>query len=75
VAPGEPRILRLVDPPLSGDDVVAVQHSLAASNLPTDQDGNYGPLTAAGVARFQKQNQININGVVDPVTREKLGVK
>jgi peptidoglycan hydrolase-like protein with peptidoglycan-binding domain len=74
-APGQPRVLRPAVPPLSGADVGAVQHALAAAKIETPQNGTYDGATAAAVSRFQKANALNADGVVDVATRQKLGVK
>jgi hypothetical protein len=71
---GQPRLLRPSDPPMEGADVKGVQRALAAAEIPVEQDGVYNPPTAAAVARFQKQKGMNANGVVDPVTRQRLGL-
>ncbi|HEU0215806.1 MAG TPA: peptidoglycan-binding protein [Stellaceae bacterium] len=68
---GQPRRLRLTDPPVTGDDVRAVQ-KLVMADGPTD--GVYDVVTALAVMRFQKAHGLNVNGVVDAPTREKLGL-
>ena len=72
--PGQPRLLKPADPPLQGNDVRAVQRALAAASIAVAQDGVYDPATAAAVARYQKREGINISGVVDAATRQRLGV-
>ena len=72
---GQPRSLRPAEPALSGADVVAVQRALAAAKIGTPQNGKYDGATAAAVARFQKANGLNVDGVVNAATRQKLGVK
>jgi murein L,D-transpeptidase YcbB/YkuD len=71
---GQPRILKPSDPPMRGNDVKSVQRSLAAAKIPVEQDGVYSPSTAAAVARFQKQQGINVSGAVDAATRQRLGL-
>ena len=72
--PGRVRLLKPGDPAQKGSDVKAVQHALAARNIAVEQNGVYGAGTAAAVARFQKQNGLNISGVVDAATRQRLGL-
>lgn len=73
-APGELRDLRPARPALSGADVHAVQSALAAAGIGAPQNGLYDAATAAAVARFQKANGLDVDGVVDAATRKKLGV-
>lgn len=72
---GQPRSLRPAEPPLDGNDVRAVQQALAAVGQAAPQTGIYDGATAAAVARFQKKSGLNVDGVVDADTRQKLGVK
>lgn len=74
-APGQPRALRPAEPAMTGADVSAVQHALAAAKIDTPQNGVYDAATAVAVARFQKANALNVDGVVEAATRQKLGVK
>jgi hypothetical protein len=71
---GEARLLKLSDPPMKGSDVKSVQRALAAVKMQVGQDGVYNSSTAAAIARFQKQNGMNADGVVDTATRQRLGV-
>jgi peptidoglycan hydrolase-like protein with peptidoglycan-binding domain len=66
--------LSLSDPPLRGDDVMGVQRALAAAKIAVEQDGVYRSSTAAAVAHFQKEQGLNVDGIVDLVTRQRLGV-
>ena len=70
---GQPRLLKLSDPPTQGNDVKSVQRALAAAKIAVEQDGVYNSATAGAVARFQKQKGINVSGVVDAATRQRLG--
>jgi len=70
---GQPRRLKPSDPPLEGQDVRNVQRALARSKIAVEQSGVYNSSTAAAVARFQKQNGMNVDGVVDLATRRALG--
>jgi hypothetical protein len=72
-APGQPRLLKPSDPPVQGNDVKNVQRALAAAKISVEQDGEYNSATAGAVARFQKQNGLNVSGVVDAATRQRLG--
>jgi hypothetical protein len=71
---GQPRRLKPSDPPLEGEDVKNVQRALARLNFAVEQNGVYNSSTAAAVARFQKQNGMNVDGVVNLATRRQLGV-
>ena len=70
---GQPRLLKPSDPPMRGNDVKSVQRALAAAKIPVEPDGEYNLATAAAVARFQKQRGLNVSGVVDTTTRQRLG--
>jgi Putative peptidoglycan binding domain len=73
-AAGAPRSLRPATPAMHGPDVVAVQEALAKAHVAAPHDGSYDAATAVAVARFQRHNALNVDGVVDRATREKLGV-
>jgi hypothetical protein len=73
--PDEPRLLRPHQPAMTGADVAAVQRALEAHKIATPENGAYDGATAAAVARFQKQNGLNVDGVVARAARQKLGVK
>jgi hypothetical protein len=72
-AAGQPRLLKPSDPPMRGTDVKNVQRALAAAQISVEQDGEYNSDTAGAVARFQKQNGLNVSGIVDGPTRQRLG--
>ena len=72
-AAGQPRLLKPSDPPMRGADVENVQRALATAKIWVEQDGEYNSGTAGAVARFQKQNGLNVSGVVDGPTRQRLG--
>jgi len=69
------RVLLPHDPPMQGNDVRAVQRALTAVKLKVPQDGVYAAATAVAVARFQKQNGLDVTGAVDAATRQKLPLK
>lgn len=62
-----PRLLKLTDPYMRGDDVKEVQAKLGVT-----PDGIFGPGTQAAVIAFQKANGLTPDGVVGPQTRSKL---
>jgi peptidoglycan hydrolase-like protein with peptidoglycan-binding domain len=68
------RILRLADPFMNGDDVRLVQRVVKPNQVEPFTDSVYDTATALAVARFQKQAGIDVSGVVDAATREKLGL-
>lgn len=72
---GPPRVLRPTDPPETGDDVRAVQKAVRANVVEPLTDGVYDTATALAVARYQKQAGLNVSGVVDEATADKLGLK
>jgi hypothetical protein len=72
-AAGQLRLLKPSDPPMRGTDVKNLQRALAAAQISVEQDGEYNSDTAGAVARFQKQNGLNVSGVVDGPTRQRLG--
>ncbi len=68
------RNLILQTPFMVGDDVEAAQRGLAAAGIAVDVDGIFGPLTEAGVRRFQQVKGLKVDGVVGPATRSALGL-
>lgn len=61
----------------SGDDVLVLQQELNRvfpkyRTTPVDEDGDFGPLTAAAVEEFQERAGIDVDGIVGPVTRAEL---
>jgi peptidoglycan hydrolase-like protein with peptidoglycan-binding domain/predicted chitinase len=72
------RILKLMSPPMRGDDVAAVQRLLAEEGL-LDQaseagqiDGVYGDATAQAVRTFQLHEGLAVDGQVGPNTLKAL---
>lgn len=69
------RFLRLMDPPMSGPDVTAVQTSLSKLGIYKGQiDGVYSSSTADAVRSFQAAVGITADGMVGPETWNALGI-
>jgi hypothetical protein len=73
--PTQQRTLQLTDPPMTGDDVSAVQQALPSDKQGSFVAGSFDTATALAVAQFQKNSGLNVDGVVDAETRDKLGIK
>jgi hypothetical protein len=70
-----PASLKLKDPPITGDDVKAVQDALARAGFVVEgEDSTYGPNTVAAVKLFQQSKGLTADGVVGPETRSSLGL-
>lgn len=60
----------------SGELVEALQRTLNAKLKPSPElgvDGEFGGVTQAAVLRFQKENKLTANGIVDEATWKALG--
>ncbi|NJM06372.1 peptidoglycan-binding protein [Candidatus Gracilibacteria bacterium] len=68
------RVLSVQEPPLSGDDVLAVQQRLLDLGYRQlgARDGFYGPQTAAAVQTFQAVHGLEADGIVGPQTQAQL---
>lgn len=67
------RDLHVTSPMMSGRDVFEVQQRLVELGYKLGaQDGAYGPTTAAAVRAFQRDAEIDVDGVVGPQTRQAL---
>ena len=65
--------LHLTSPQMGGVDVLEVQQKLSALGYaPGKLDGIFGTATAAAVQAFQRDNNLEIDGVVGPKTRAVL---
>lgn len=74
--PSKCRMLAVVTPYISGDDVLAVQEALILRGYePGPLDGIYGPLTSAAAARFQEVTGLPVTGNVDQLTYSALCIK
>jgi hypothetical protein len=68
------RLLRLIQPPMQGDDVKAVQQALVKLGLLSGASGVYDQETVDAVKKLQKSQGLSEDGVVGLNTRRKLGV-
>lgn len=70
------RLLKLVNPPLQGDDVRKVQQALVNVGLLQNGDvtGFYDSKTADAVGKFQANRNLSIDKVVGLATRRELGI-
>src|SRR5437868_4190891 len=61
---------------MQGPDVLAVQQGLNTRRAPQDtplrEDGIFGPKTDAAVRRFQGNNELQVDGIVGPITRNTI---
>lgn len=64
--------LRLVTPPMKGEQVLQLQQDLTKVGLPVTPDKIFGPETDNAVRKFQAQQNLRVDGVVGPITQEKL---
>ena len=56
----------------SGQDVRVLQDQLRARGADVSTDGNFGPKTEAAVRRFQEQQGLTVDGIVNAATWAKL---
>ncbi len=65
---------RLLRSGMEGTDIAVLQHVLAKKGFydPREIDGIFGPLTEEAVRKFQKENQLHVDGVVGPETLESV---
>ena len=70
--PGEPRLLFLERPFITGPDVLAVQERLVALNFAMNPDGVFGPMTDRALTTFQEQQGLVADGIVGRGTRKAL---
>jgi hypothetical protein len=72
--PGEPRLLFLERPQMTGADVRSVQERLIelSGQFSMNPDGVFGPVTDRAVTTFQEQNNLEPDGIVGPGTRKAL---
>ncbi len=61
---------------LRGEDVLQVQNRLIELGLdPGKADGVYGPITEKAVKMFQKATNLEIDGIIGPITLTRLAKK
>ncbi|MFB2933844.1 peptidoglycan-binding protein [Aerosakkonemataceae cyanobacterium BLCC-F154] len=71
------RVLRLTEPLMQGDDVRQVQQALIKLGYSVGEsgaDGFYGMETVNAVRKFQQDKGLEVDGIVGPATRQKLGL-
>jgi peptidoglycan hydrolase-like protein with peptidoglycan-binding domain len=70
---GYTRLLKLVNPYMSGADVLAVQTKLQELGyFKGSLGGNFGPITQSAVLAFQKASGLEVDGIVGTKTWNKL---
>lgn len=69
-----PRLLRLTQPFMQGEDVRQVQEALVRMGFALAADGIYGPITEGAVRQFQTDKGLTVDGLVGPQTRAALGL-
>lgn len=68
-----PADLHVTSPPMTGPAVLAIQEKLEALGYaPGSLDGIYGETTASAVRAFQRDHELEVDGVVGPKTRKAL---
>jgi Putative peptidoglycan binding domain/CHAP domain len=66
-------MLHVASPLMQGPDVAQIQEKLTALGYaPGPIDAAYGPTTASAVRAFQRDNKLEVDGVVGPETRKAL---
>jgi len=68
------RNLRLTEPPMSGDDVTALQKALAREGYTINIDGVFGPGLEGALKAWQDENGLIPDGIVGPASRIILGL-
>lgn len=69
-----PRVIKLISPPMSGDDVAQLQELMSALGYyKGPMDGKYGNDMEKSVRNFQQFSGLNPDGMVDENTWQALG--
>ncbi|MCC5634839.1 peptidoglycan-binding protein [Nostoc sp. CHAB 5844] len=71
---GQPRLLFLTEPPMHGDDVLAVQKALIQRGFNLKADSIFGAATDNAVTAFQEKQGLTADGIVGSGTRKALGL-
>lgn len=66
------RLLRLEEPLLEGEDVLQIQEALNNKGYSVTLDGIYGIDTKNSIMAFQRSNNLIVDGIVGPSTRNCL---
>jgi chitosanase len=68
----EERLLLLQSPYMKGEDVLDVQQALVDAGLEVEVDGIFGPSTSEAVKKFQRRNDLTVDGIVGTATLTAL---
>lgn len=68
------RILRLTKPPMTGNDVRALQEALAREGYAVNRSGIFDADLERMLKSFQEENGIVADGIAGPATRTMLGI-
>lgn len=71
--PSGSRVLRNVDPDMTGTDILYVQKFIGPGKCGA-ADGGYGPKTESGVRWYQGMRGLKADGIVGPATWRNMGV-
>jgi len=69
---GDNALIYMVSEGSTGDDVSALQSRLRELGYIESATGYYGTDTAAAVVKFQQRNNLSVDGMIGPETKEKL---
>lgn len=74
---GGPRVLKLTNPIMQGEDVRRVQAALLKAGFdlgPDGADGAFGKATDQAIQQLQRQKQLTVDGIVGAQTLRALGL-